>query len=91
MVSNIDLKEIEKKAFTSYHQDGLIEIFVGIVFILYGSVLLADKAGLIGLCWLPAALIVPFKKKVTVPRMGYVTFHSSRKTRQNSFPWRHKQ
>jgi hypothetical protein len=31
------------------------------------------------LCWLPAILIVPFKKKITVPRMGYVTFRKSRK------------
>lgn len=79
MDQKINLKEIEKKAFTLYHQDGLIEILIGIVFILYGSVLLAGKAGFIGLCWLPAILIVPFKKKITVPRMGFVTFRSSRK------------
>jgi hypothetical protein len=81
MTSKIDLKKIEKKALTSYHQDGLIEILVGLVFILYGSVLLAGKAGFIGLCWLPAILIVPFKKKITVPRMGFVTFRSSRKVK----------
>lgn len=79
MVTKIDLKKIERKAFTSFHQDGLIEIFIGFVFILYGSVLLAGKAGFIGLCWMPALLIVPFKKVITVPRMGYVTFRTSRK------------
>ena len=79
MNTKINLKEIEKKAFTSYHQDGLIEILVGLVFILYGSVLLAGKPGFIGLCWMPALLIVPFKKMITVPRIGFVTFRSSRK------------
>ena len=79
MNTKINLKEIEKKAFTSFHQDGLIEILVGLVFILYGSVLLTGKAGFIGLCWMPALLIVPFKKLITIPRMGYVTFRSSRK------------
>ncbi len=79
MITKINLKEIEKKAFTSYHQDGVIEILVGIIFILYGSVLLAGKAGFIGLCWMPALLIVPFKKIITIPRMGFVTFHSTRK------------
>ena len=79
MDQKINLKKLERKAFISYHQDGLIEILIGFVFILYGSVLLAGKAGFIGLCWMPALLIVPFKKMITVPRMGYVTFRSSRK------------
>ena len=58
MTTKINLKKIEKKAFTSFHQDGLIEILIGVIFILYGSVLLAGKAGFIGLCWLPGLLIM---------------------------------
>ena len=79
MPNKINLKEIEKKAYTSFHQDGLIDVFAGLVFILYGIVMLTNNAPFLGLCWLPAILIWPLKKKITVPRMGFVVFSETRK------------
>ena len=78
MTQKIDLKKIERRAYLSYHQDGVVDVFIGLVFLLYGVVMLADKAAFIGLCWMPALFIVPAKRWLTVPRMGYVKFSPSR-------------
>ena len=79
MTQNVDLKELEKKAFTSYHQDGLIDIGIGL-FVL--SLVVGMVSGMI---WLPAVLCpaaysVWFvaKKSITVPRVGYVKFGPER-------------
>jgi hypothetical protein len=36
MVNNTSLREIEKKTYMSYHQDGLFDIFVGTYVLLFG-------------------------------------------------------
>ncbi len=75
MTEKIDLKEIEKKAYTSYHQDGLIDIMVGL-FILFAVIY-----SLAGIFWLAGAMIavllpiyIAAKQKFTIPRIGYVKF-----------------
>ena len=75
---NQDLRQLEKKAFTSYFQDGLIDLFVGFSFILYGVLMLLDSHAFIGLAFLPIILIWPMKKQFTVPRMGLVRFSQKR-------------
>ncbi|MFX1300349.1 MAG: hypothetical protein ACFFAL_00055 [Promethearchaeota archaeon] len=84
MAEKAKLREIERKMFTSYHGDGLLDICIGsvllyLVFIIW---------------WLPEFwffLIAGFmvwisvyagvKKSVTVPRLGYVEFSSVRRQR----------
>ena len=79
MIQNLNLKEIEKKTYFSFHQDGIIDLFVGLSFMLYGIVLLWGNPALIGLCFLPTLLIMPVKKWLTQPRMGIVRFAQNRK------------
>ena len=40
MSKNVNLKEIERQAFLSYHQDGLLDIMLGIILIPLGIVML---------------------------------------------------
>jgi hypothetical protein len=82
--NDISLKEIEKKTYMSYHQDGLIDIFVGIYVLLFGSgILLRTVTDFSTWFVIPAifpALMVPIwisaKKRITMPRIGYVKFRS---------------
>lgn len=78
------LKEIEKKTYMSYHQDGLIDVFVGVYILLFGSGILLNSV-IDFSTWfvIPAifpAIIVPIwisaKKQITMPRIGYVKFRS---------------
>jgi len=78
------LKEIEKKTYMSYHQDGLIDIFVGVYILLFGSgILLKSVTDFTTWFVIPAifpAIMVPIwisaKKQITMPRIGYVKFRS---------------
>jgi hypothetical protein len=77
-----NLREIEKKTYRSYHQDGLIDIFVGFYILLFGAgILLNTMMDFSTWFVIPAifpAIMVPiwisFKKRITIPRIGYVKF-----------------
>jgi hypothetical protein len=77
-----DLKEVEKRTYMFYHQDGLIDIFVGVYVLLFGlGIFYATVTDFSTWFILPAifpALIVPVwisvKKRITIPRIGYVKF-----------------
>jgi len=78
-----NLKEIERRAYMSYHQDGLLDIFAGLYVLGFGLGILIDivwESSPIGLT-MPAILIatvlpiwVAAKRKITLPRIGYVNF-----------------
>ncbi|MCZ2808601.1 MAG: hypothetical protein O2V44_04510 [Candidatus Bathyarchaeota archaeon] len=78
-MDKINLRELERKAYLSYHQDGILDIFIGFSILLFGLWILADMAYLAGAF---AAIFAPIyaqvKKQITVPRLGYVKFASSR-------------
>lgn len=89
MLQKIDLKDIEKKIFTSFHQDGLIDLFLG--FIMLVSILSStlDVSGVSDAVsisiYLPLmvalgpVLYMLGKKYITFPRMGYVKLGSKQK------------
>ena len=84
MNKSLDLRELERKAWTSFHQDGAIETYVGVLLII-GFITSGDSAYLriIGPVLILAAIGVfaGIKKLVTVPRMGLVKFGSARRAR----------
>ena len=77
-----DLREIEKNTYMSYHQDGLIDIFVGFYILLFGvGILLRTVTEFNTWFIIPAifpSIMVPiwisFKRRITIPRIGYVKF-----------------
>lgn len=89
MTENAKLQAIERKAFISYHRDGILDICVGsaisnlVIFIwLLPEFWFFVVGGLV--VW--TSVYAGLKKKVTVPRMGYVEFSAIRKRRiQNVF------
>jgi hypothetical protein len=82
MTKQATLREIEKKAYISYHQDGLIDIVIGLYALTFGLGIIID------IIWdlsfaaiMPAILIaivlpiwIQAKRKITMPRIGYVRF-----------------
>ena len=77
-----NLKEIERKAYMSYHQDGLLDIFAGVYILGFGLgifmfILWEFIFGII----IPAILVatvlpiwIAAKRKITMPRIGFVNF-----------------
>lgn len=84
-MNNVNLREVEKRTYSSYHQDGIIDIFIGTYIILFAtSILVNNILDLSTWFVIPAifpALIVPvwmaLKKRITIPRIGYVKFKAT--------------
>jgi len=86
MSDKIDLKEIERRAYTSYHEDGIVDILIGLCVFTLTFYVFAE------MFWLMGAMIVIYtpmymsmKQRITFPRLGQVTFSKSRegKTRRS--------
>jgi len=94
MKENINLKEIEKKAWTSYFQDGLIDIFIGCIVLMFALAPILSRMGL-GDFWssfiflpfwaLIYSLIVVIRKYIVTPRIGVVKFGVVRKKKMIRF------
>ncbi|MHA1987541.1 MAG: hypothetical protein ACW98D_12960 [Promethearchaeota archaeon] len=88
MTENLDLKDLEKKAWRSTFQDGLWDIYFGLLFLGMGIYTIPRLFGLEDtLSLILILMIFQFssfgfffisKKKITVPRMGFVKFGKKR-------------
>ena len=82
MNKKIDLKEIERKAYTSYHQDGVIDITIAGVVFIFTIMIVSDMPWLGGITGILAiSFYAGAKKLLTVPRIGYVKFPQQRAQR----------
>lgn len=80
----MSLKEVEKKTYMSYHQDGVLDIFLGVYVLMFSLGILLMTLTDSGMWFLiPAIFIsimvpvwIPAKKRITMPRIGYVKFGS---------------
>jgi hypothetical protein len=90
MPRNINLKELEQEAWKSVFQDGLWDIYLGLLLLAMAiSALLSDigvpkawhNAIYVTLLVLPAWVQWAGKKFITVPRMGLVKFGPQRKAK----------
>ncbi|MGB2696367.1 MAG: hypothetical protein WBD28_00745 [Candidatus Zixiibacteriota bacterium] len=83
MKQDINLKEIERKAYLSYHQDGLWDIFLSIFFLGIGILMFFNTVYMMGAliaALVPGAIII--KKWFATSRLGYVKFAPQRKTQE---------
>ena len=79
MSQDKQFKDLARKAYISYHEDGIIDILIGTGIIGFGLMMLTGNIVFNMLAWLPVILYVPIKKRITVPRFGYVQFSSKEK------------
>ncbi len=86
MSERVDLKDLERKIYLSYHQDGLVDIFVGLGLIVIGIILhpiLGEHVPTVAMVMIMLFVFVyaSLKRAITIPRMGYVEFAPKRRTR----------
>ncbi len=67
-------KALARRAYLSYHQDGIIDLLLGWLAFAFGLRLLFESVAFALLAWLPILSYVPLKNSLTVPRLGYVKF-----------------
>lgn len=85
MTQNINLKNIEKKVYMSYHQDGILDISLGLLILLFGIAMHTHLIAFVGLIPILVMGVGYLAKKfVTIPRMGYVNFSNARKAKERS-------
>ena len=72
MSGNLDLKTIRVKIYGTIIEDGLLEIMIGVYFIL-SSIFLSNRAMILNFLWLPVApvLIEVIRRRFIYPRAGY--------------------
>ncbi|OPY25541.1 MAG: hypothetical protein A4E28_03085 [Methanocella sp. PtaU1.Bin125] len=84
MPANIDLKDIERKAYTSFHKDGIVDIVIGFCAIVFGIIFYYEPAMyffFIGLFIAATPMYILMKNSITVPRIGLVRFKPERQER----------
>jgi hypothetical protein len=69
-----DFKRLKQKTYQSFHEDGLIDIVIGLAMIGFGLNMALDNSAFFFFSWMPIVFYVPFKNRITVPRIGYVKF-----------------
>lgn len=91
MATNVSLKQVERRAWRSFFEDGLLDMYVGLMLMvlgardlftnLFGSGLPTFGAGLV----LAVLAFLPYwagKRFISVPRMGRAKFGAARKAKQ---------
>lgn len=96
MSQNLDLKAIERKAFRSFHQDGLMDIYIGALALALSLFFAIPENGegegmYMGLALLGVAIAFAIfqmgKKYITTPRLGQVRFGPERQRRKATMAW----
>ncbi len=80
MTQNLNLKEIEKKVWTSTFEDGITDIGIGLVLLVSTicQMFNDERFYLYPLFIVPALFIIIAKKYITAPRLGFVKFSRER-------------
>jgi hypothetical protein len=75
MSGNIDLKELRRKAMSSFHEDGIIDIMIGLLGLIWGFLAFTDDSSF-SILWV--VVVIPsywwLKREYTLPRIGMVRF-----------------
>ncbi len=82
MVSDVNLKEIQRKVYMSFFQDGLWDIFLGLFIVGWGLSILTEAAYLPGVSFIGIYFVIwGVKKWLTYPRIGYARFSATSRRR----------
>jgi hypothetical protein len=77
------LREIERRAWTSFFDDGLWDIFIGLLMLAMGIRTLLDSVLLTSLPFVAVAIFIVGKRMITAARLGHVKFGPMRTARQD--------
>jgi len=83
MSGMLDLRDVERRAWTLYFQDGLWDIFFGLLFLGGGLRALTDNLWFYLLVAAGILVFILGKRWITLPRLGQINYGPQRKTRLN--------
>lgn len=78
MVEDRRFKQLERRTYLRTHQDGLIDIIIGLCVMGFGLSMFSDSSAFSILAWMPIVLLPALKNRITVPRLGYAQFDRKR-------------
>jgi MFS family permease len=81
MMNDINLKEIERKAFTSYFHDGMWEIYGGLILLGFGLTMYTGWEYMIVVFVAMAMVPLLIRKRIVLPRLGIVKFSPERQAK----------
>lgn len=68
-----------------YHDDGILDIVVGVTILMLTAVMAFEEVAFVGLIGIPLVLYVPIKREVSMSRIGVIRFESQNVTRRRLF------
>jgi hypothetical protein len=74
-----EMSALKRQVYLTYHQDGILDIAVGTIVLGFGTFMLTDNIVFLVLGWLVAIQYTLWKKRLTIPRFGYVRINSQKK------------
>jgi hypothetical protein len=84
-MSTNDFGPLKRKVYLAYHQDGILDLVAGSVVLGFGTFMLTDNIVFMMIGWFMMMMYVFLKKRITIPRFGYVRIDSERKARMQSW------
>ena len=78
MSEEIAFRQLRRKAYLAYHQDGIMDGLVGLAILGFGLWIWLDQPIFAFLYFVSLGLFVPLKNTITVPRFGYVRFQEGK-------------
>ena len=78
MVEDKQFRQLERRTYLLYYQDGLVDIIIGLCVIGFAVNMLTDSSALSILAWMPVILLPGLKNRITVPRLGFARFDPKR-------------
>jgi hypothetical protein len=84
MDAETSIKELRRKTYLAYHQDGIIDILLGTSTLGFTLWIMSDNIVFGSLTWFSFVLYVLMKNNITIPRFGYVRFDENKKHSQLS-------
>lgn len=81
MTQEMNLKELERKAWTAYFDDGILDITVGLFVLSFGIGMTTRYTYLTAMSWMVIFFFAAAKKAITLPRVGLVKFSLEREER----------
>ncbi|MCA9881957.1 MAG: hypothetical protein KC708_03260 [Anaerolineae bacterium] len=67
---------LERRLYATYHQDGILDLLIGLAILLWPAALVLDQFWIVGMTALIMSFYIPLKNSLSIPRMGYIRFES---------------
>ena len=73
---------LRQKLFMVYHEDGILDLVVGMTLLLLSAVFALPDNAFIGLIGIPIVFYFPIKERVSIPRIGFLRITSEARSKR---------